>query len=70
MELKEITDFYHVDFSKSELETQLQLLNCMEIKCSTQSPYSQSLSIPTDLTTFTSVPSNSSCQVCSAIASY
>ena len=27
-----MTDFYHSDFSKSELETQLQLLNCMDIK--------------------------------------
>ena len=34
MELKEVTDFYQADFNKSELVTQLQLLSCMDIKCS------------------------------------
>ena len=37
VELKEVTDFYSADFNKSELETQLQLLSCMDIKCSKQS---------------------------------
>ena len=37
VELKEATDFYQADFNKSELVTQLQLLSCMNIKCSKQS---------------------------------
>ena len=37
MELKEITDFYPTDFSKSDLQSQLQLSSCMDIKPSTNS---------------------------------
>ena len=30
-ELQEVTDFSHKDFNKSELESHLQLLSCMEV---------------------------------------
>ena len=35
-ELKEITDLFHADFNKSELETQLQLLSVMNIETAGQ----------------------------------
>ena len=37
VELEEVTDFYSTDFNKSELDTQLQFLGCIDIKCSKQS---------------------------------
>ena len=37
MELKEVTDFFPTDFSKSELQSLLQLLSCTDIKSLTNS---------------------------------